>query len=101
MFNGSGDFSALNMQGDISQRKTKNGQLYPENETEGENNAYAAIVYAVLALFGIGLLLDAFRELLLVIMLLSFIVDRLISTASKSAIYVAFLYSVVSINMSQ
>ena len=87
MLYGARDFSALNMQGDMSQRKTSSGQDHVRCETKGENNTHDGIIYAVLALLGIGILLDAFRELMLIIMLLSFIVDRLISKGSKNSIH--------------
>ena len=87
MLYGARDFSALNMQGDMSQRKTSSGQDHVRCETEGESNTQEGIIFAVLALLGIGLFLDAFRELVLIIMLLSFNMDRHISKGSQNSIH--------------
>ena len=85
MFNGSGDFSALNMQGDMSHRNsTKSGQDHPNKETGEGTNDHISIVYAILALFILGIVVDAIRELMIIVIILSFMVDRLVSCTGKN-----------------
>ena len=80
MFNGSGDFSALNMQGDMSQRNTtKCGSSKSDGISDADNNSVIYIVYTIIALFIIGLLVDLVRELMLIVLVFSWIVDTLIS----------------------
>ena len=66
MFNGSGDFSALNMQGDMSKRNTaKSGSPNTERISCVDNDSLIGVVYTILALFIMGILVDVVKEFML------------------------------------
>ena len=85
MFNGSGDFSALNMQGDMSHRNsTKSGRVYPNTDAGAGTTNHITMVYAILALFILGIVIDAIRELMIIVIIFSFMVDRLVAYTGKT-----------------
>ena len=84
MFNGLSDFSALNMQGDMSQRKTNHGKSLSRRNAEVDNNYHSHILYAVHVLFIIAMVSNAVGEMMVVVMLLSFILERLITNEGKN-----------------
>ena len=78
MGNDSGDFSALNMQGDMSQRTTAKAKqcqcwAFIQNEEISASDA----MYGILTLLFIGMCVDILRELLVIVIILSFILDKL------------------------
>ena len=73
MTNGSDDFSALNMQGDMSKRKTSSSKNNPSRDDAVETNN-TNILYAILALFIFEIAVDSVREIMLIAILFSFII---------------------------
>ena len=90
MNNGSDDFSALNMQGDMSQRKTSSGQSNPPRDATTETNNNINILYAILALFIFEIAVYLVREIIWIAILISFTI-YVILTGKVVTIFSHFL----------
>ena len=94
MFTGSGDFSALNMQGDMSQRNTtKSRQSHFQNETDGENSSETHTMYGVIALFVFGMFVDGLRELLFIGFILSVLLYTITPTKGIYRTFFEWFYA--------
>ena len=78
------DFSASNMKGDMSQRNTTKGQRF-HSQTQGDEriSSHTYILVAILVLIVIVIRSFAVRDCLICVIILSFILNRIISNKGK------------------